>query len=77
MLIYVGCWPLLAWLAGKLIPSIGNGNLNKVLLVILVALIVFLIQKLAQFIQDTQLAEPALRISQELRRDIFSTLLSS
>ena len=26
MLIYVACWPLLAWLAGQLIPAIGAGN---------------------------------------------------
>ena len=74
MLIYVACWPLLAWLAGELIPQIGKGDLSKVSQVIIIALIVFLIQKLAQFIQDTLLADPALKLSQELRSDIFRKL---
>ena len=56
MLIYVGCWPLLAWLAGQLIPAIGAGKLAQVVQVIAIALTVFLVQKLAQFGQDTMLA---------------------
>ena len=28
MIVYVACWPILAWLAGKLIPEIGKGNLK-------------------------------------------------
>ena len=74
MIVYVACWPILAWLAGELIPNIGEGNLRKVLTVISSALIIFLIQKFAQFIQDTTLAGPALRISQDLRRHIFFNL---
>ncbi|MDP6852110.1 MAG: ABC transporter ATP-binding protein, partial [Prochlorococcaceae cyanobacterium ETNP1_MAG_8] len=72
MLIYVGCWPLLAWLAGQLIPAIGAGELILVIKVIALALCVFLVQKLAQFGQDTLLAGPALRVSQDLRRDLFA-----
>ena len=30
MIIYVGCWPILAFVAGKLIPAIGSGDLLKV-----------------------------------------------
>ncbi len=74
MLIYVGCWPVLAWLAGTLIPSIGEGDLKQVLTIIALTLIVFLIQKTAQFVQDTLLAAPALRISQDLRRNLFCRL---
>ena len=74
MLIYVGCWPLLAWLAGQLIPAIGAGKLTQVVQVIAIALTVFLVQKLAQFGQDTMLAGPALRVSQDLRRDLFAQL---
>ncbi len=74
MSIYVICWPLLAWLAGELIPSIGDGDFLKVSRVIILALFVFLVQKIAQFIQDTILAGPALFISQELRSDVFRKL---
>ncbi len=74
MLIFVGCWPLLMRLAGALIPAIGAGELFKVVQVILLAIAVFLIQKVAQFGQDSLLAGPALRVSQDLRRDVFRQL---
>ncbi|MFN9871026.1 MAG: ABC transporter ATP-binding protein [Cyanobacteriota bacterium] len=74
MLVYVACWPLLAWLAGRLIPAIGAGDFPAVLRAVGGALAVFLIQKIAQFGQDTLLAGPALRVSQELRRRVFDRL---
>ena len=74
ILIYVSCWPLLAWLAGQLIPAIGAGNFPVVLRTIAAALGLFLVQKAAQFGQDTLLAGPALRVSQELRRGLFARL---
>ena len=74
MLIFVACWPLLAWLAGQLIPAIGAGNFPLVARTIAAALGLFLVQKAAQFGQDTLLAGPALRVSQELRRGLFARL---
>ncbi|MBV2351130.1 ABC transporter ATP-binding protein/permease [Synechococcus sp. HK05] len=74
MLVFVVCWPLLAWLAGQLIPAIGAGDFGRVLQVIGLALTVFMLQKLAQFGQDTLLAGPALQVSQELRRRLFARL---
>jgi ATP-binding cassette subfamily B protein len=74
MLIFVACWPLLASLAGKLIPAIGAGDFPAVLRSIGLALAVFLVQKAAQFGQDTLLAGPALAVSQDLRRQLFARL---
>ena len=74
MLVFVACWPLLAWLAGQLIPAIGAGDLARVVRVIGLALSVFMVQKLAQFGQDSLLAAPALQVSQELRRQLFARL---
>ncbi|AIQ97174.1 ATP-binding protein of ABC transporter [Prochlorococcus sp. MIT 0801] len=74
MFIYVICWPILAWLSGKLIPAIGQGNTKQVLIVILQALIIFIIQKTAQYLQDSLLAKPALAISQDLRTTLFRKL---
>ncbi|HYP03317.1 MAG TPA: ABC transporter ATP-binding protein, partial [Cyanobium sp.] len=74
MLIYVACWPVLAWLAGQLIPAIGAGDFAVVLRSVGAALAVFLVQKVAQFGQDTLLAGPALQVSQELRRRLFARL---
>jgi len=74
ILIFVACWPLLAWLAGQLIPAIGAGDLPAVARTIGAALVVFMVQKAAQFGQDILLAGPALRVSQELRRSLFARL---
>ncbi len=77
MFVYVICWPILAWLSGKLIPAIGQGNTNEVLTVIFQALIIFIIQKTAQYLQDSLLAKPALALSQDLRTTLFRKLQKS
>jgi len=74
MLIYVACWPLLAYLAGKLIPAIGSGDLSKVSSIIINSLLVFLIQKTAQFGQDVFIAKPSLEISEVMRGNLFSKI---
>ena len=74
MLIYVGCWPLLAYLAGNLIPAIGTGDITKVFNIIVKSLLVFLIQKIAQFGQDVFIAKPSLEISEIMRRNLFNKI---
>ena len=64
MIIYVACWPILAFLAGKLIPAIGSGDLSSVINIIVKALTIFLIQKTLQFGQDVYIAKPSLEISE-------------
>jgi ATP-binding cassette subfamily B protein len=73
-LVAVASFPLLALLAGRLIPAIGAGDFPTVLRSVGLALALFLIQKLAQFGQDVLLAGPALQVSQDLRRHLFSRL---
>jgi len=74
MLIYVACWPLLAYLAGNLIPAIGSGDLSKVSSIIIKSLFVFLVQKTAQFGQDVFIAKPSLEISEVMRKNLFSRI---
>ena len=74
MLIYVACWPLLAYLAGNLIPAIGSGDLSKVSSIIVKSLLVFLIQKTAQFGQDVFIAKPSLEISEVMRGNLFGRI---
>ena len=74
MLIYVACWPLLAYFAGNLIPAIGSGDLSKVSTIIIKSLFVFLVQKTSQFGQDVLIAKPALEISQVMRGNLFSRI---
>jgi len=52
---------------GRLLPDVGSGDLNRILPVIGLVLVVFAIQKIAQFGQDSLLAGPALQVSQSLR----------
>jgi ATP-binding cassette subfamily B protein len=73
-LVAVASFPLLALLAGRLIPAIGAGDLPTVLRSVGLALALFLVQKLAQYGQDVLLAGPALQVSQDLRRQLFSRL---
>jgi len=74
MLIYVACWPLLAYLAGNLIPAIGSGDLSKVSSIVIKSLFVFLVQKTAQFGQDVFIAKPSLEISEVMRGNLFSRI---
>ena len=74
MIIYVACWPILAFLAGKLIPAIGSGELSTVIKIIINSLVVFLIQKIAQYGQDVYIAKPSLEISEVMRQNLFSKI---
>ncbi len=74
MIIYVACWPILAFLAGKLIPAIGSGELSTVTNIIINSLVVFLIQKTAQYGQDVYIAKPSLEISEVMRKSLFSKI---
>ena len=74
MIVYVGCWPLIAILAGNLIPSIGSGDLTKVREIILKTLFVFLVQKTAQYGQDIFIAKPSIEISEVIRTKLFNKI---
>ena len=74
IIIYVSCWPVLAFLAGKLIPAIGSGDLEKVSSIIIKSLTVFLIQKSAQYGQDIFIAKPSLEISEAIRINLFAKI---
>ena len=74
MLVYVGSFLLLLNLAGDLFPALGSKNLGRVLALIGQGVLIFAVQKLAQFGQDSLLAGPALQVSKTLRSDLFSRL---
>ena len=74
ILVNVGTFPLLAQVAGNLLPAVGGGRFQEALAIITVAMVVFLVQKLAQYGKDTLLAGPSLRVSQALRQAIFARL---
>ena len=74
MLVFVSSQLVLMRLMGRLLPDVGSGDLKRILPVIGLVLLVFAIQKVAQFGQDSLLAGPALQVSQSLRRDLFQRL---
>ena len=74
MLVFVSSQLVLMRLMGRLLPDVGSGDLQRILPVIGLVLLVFAIQKIAQFGQDSLLAGPALQVSQSLRRDLFQRL---
>ena len=74
MVVFVSSQLVLMSLMGRLLPNVGSGDLQKILPVIGLVLLVFAIQKIAQFGQDSLLAGPALQVSQSLRRDLFQRL---
>ena len=74
MLIYVSSFLLLLNLAGSLFPALGSRDLGRVLGLIGQGVLIFAIQKLAQFGQDSLLAGPALQVSKTLRSNLFHRL---
>ncbi len=74
MVVFVSSQLVLMRLMGRLLPDVGSGDLKRIVPVIGLVLLVFAIQKLAQFGQDSLLAGPALQVSQSLRRDLFQRL---
>ena len=74
MLVYVSSFLLLLNLAGDLFPALGSKDLSRVLALIGQGVLIFAVQKLAQFGQDSLLAGPALQVSKTLRSDLFSQL---
>ena len=74
MVVFVSSQLVLMKLMGRLLPDVGSGDLGRILPVIGLVLVVFAIQKIAQFGQDSLLAGPALQVSQSLRRDLFQRL---
>ncbi|MFP4009734.1 MAG: ABC transporter ATP-binding protein [Spirulinaceae cyanobacterium] len=73
-LVFTACWPILAWLSKWIAQFVGEGNLDEILRVCAIALLVFFVQKLAQFGQDTLMAKAALIIALDLRKTLYSHL---
>ncbi|MFL0791053.1 MAG: ABC transporter ATP-binding protein [Prochlorococcus sp.] len=74
ILVYVSSFLWLLDLAGNLFPALGSKDLSQLLTLIGQGVLIFAVQKLAQFGQDSLLAGPALQVSQTLRSDLFSRL---
>ncbi len=74
--LYIGGMPLLAMIFGRVSEAVGEGNIAKITEVSGYTLILFTIQGLCQYGQDTMMARAALQITKQLRVDTFAHLQS-
>ncbi|MCL1464938.1 ABC transporter ATP-binding protein [Argonema galeatum] len=68
-------WPIQAALAGQIAEFIGQGNIIALAKLSGILAVVFLLQKIMQYGQDSIMAKAALSVALELRKKIYSHLL--
>ncbi|PNW42209.1 UNVERIFIED_CONTAM: LuxR family transcriptional regulator [Euhalothece sp. KZN 001] len=73
-IVFVGVWPLLAWLAGLISTAVGEGNVTRSAQVAAITALVFLLQKIAQYGQDLLMAKVALAVAYQVRTAVYGHL---
>ncbi|MCY7390325.1 MAG: ABC transporter ATP-binding protein/permease, partial [Leptolyngbyaceae cyanobacterium CAN_BIN12] len=73
-LVFTAMWPVLAWLAGEMAKPIALGQVAAIARLSGIAALAFLVQKIAQYGQDTLMAKAALAIVFQLRTQVYSHL---
>jgi ATP-binding cassette, subfamily B, bacterial len=73
-LVFTACWPILAWLAGEALGFLVQGNVPSLARLSGVLAGIFLVQKIAQYGQDSQMAKAALAIALDLRKRVYAHL---
>lgn len=67
-------WPVLAWLAGGIAEPIARGQVLAIARVSGIGALAFLVQKVAQYGQDTLMAKAALAIAFQIRTQVYAHL---
>ncbi|NJO40024.1 MAG: ABC transporter ATP-binding protein [Cyanobacteria bacterium CRU_2_1] len=73
-LIFTACWPLFAWIAGRLLGFLVQGNVPELAKTTAIVAGIFLVQKIAQYGQDSLMAKAALAIALDLRNRVYAHL---
>ena len=73
-LIFTVFWPIKAWLAGEVSQYIGKGEPGNIAKLAGITAVVFLLQGIAQYGQDSLMAKAALRVALNLRQSVYSHL---
>ncbi len=73
-LVFTGCWPLLARLAGNVLGFLVKGNVPELAKLAGVMAGIFLVQKIAQYGQDSLMAKAALAIALDVRKRVYAHL---
>ncbi|MEB3213467.1 MAG: ABC transporter ATP-binding protein, partial [Leptolyngbyaceae bacterium] len=71
-LIFTTFWPFLAWMAGKLLGALADGDVATLAKLAGATALLFLVQKLAQYGQDALMAKAALSIAFDVRTRAYS-----
>jgi ATP-binding cassette subfamily B protein len=73
-LVFTAMWPVLAWLAGRIAEPIARGEVLAIAHIAGIGTLVFLVQKIAQYGQDTLMAKAALAIAFQIRTQVYAHL---
>ncbi|WP_199306497.1 ABC transporter ATP-binding protein [Pseudanabaena sp. FACHB-2040] len=71
-LVFVAYWPILAYLAGRTLELLSQGNVEGVAQLMVITLVGFFIQKLGQYGQDSLMAKVALQAAFKVRREVYT-----
>ena len=72
--IFTVFWPIKAWLAGEVSQYIGRGDPVSIARIAGLTAIVFLLQGIAQYGQDSLMAKAALNVTLDLRKSVYRHL---
>lgn len=73
-LVFTAMWPALAWLAGRIAEPIARGQVLAIARISGIGVLIFLVQKIAQYGQDTLMAKAALSIAFQIRTQVYAHL---
>jgi ATP-binding cassette, subfamily B, bacterial len=68
------CWPLLAQVGGQILDFLVKGNVPALMRTAGVVVGIFIVQKIAQYGQDSRMAKAALAIALDLRKRVYCHL---
>ncbi|QDZ41469.1 ABC transporter ATP-binding protein [Euhalothece natronophila Z-M001] len=72
--VFVGLWPVLASLAGLISTAVGEGDVARSAQLAGLIALTFLVQKVAQYGQDSIMAKAALNIAYQVRTSVYQHL---
>lgn len=68
------CWPLLAQVGGQILDFLVKGNVPALTKTAGIVVGIFIVQKIAQYGQDSRMAKAALAIALDLRKRVYAHL---
>ncbi|MEB3313908.1 MAG: ABC transporter ATP-binding protein [Cyanobacteriota bacterium] len=71
-IIFVAYWPILAWLAGRILALLSAGDVAAVSRFIAITMAGFAVQKVGQYVQDALMSKAALQVAFQVRRDVYA-----